>query len=204
MIVIKDTIVSEELLERCFVCDLGACKGECCIDGDAGAPIEKEEISELLKCIDEVKSFMRPEGIESLEANGLYTIEEKNEDFTLYLNAYKDDDGEWVTPLIDGKECAFVIFEQGIAKCAIEKAFLEKGTNFMKPISCHLYPVRIVKYKDYRAVNYHQWHICRGALKKGEKSGVRVFKFLKEPLIRMFGKEWYKELEDAYNYLKFK
>lgn len=186
MIAIDDTIVSSDLIERKFVCNLQACKGECCVEGDAGAPIEKGEIQELLKCIDEVKTYMRPEGIESLEENGLYTI---------------DDDGELVTPLIGRKECAFVIFEEGIAKCAIEKAYTEKHTNFQKPVSCHLYPVRLAKFKDYLAVNYHEWHICHKAVKNGKKHGVPLYKFLKEPLIRRFGKEWYHQLNQAAKYL---
>lgn len=187
MIVIDDTIVSLDLIEQSFVCNLKSCKGECCVEGDAGAPIEKDEVNELLKCIDVVKEYMRPEGIESLEINGLYTI---------------DDDGDLVTPLIEGKECAFVIYEDGISKCAIEKAFYEKETNFLKPISCHLYPVRLAKYNDYTAVNYHEWHICKSAVKLGKKQGVPVYQFLKEPLIRQFGEAWFEELEQAVRYIK--
>lgn len=182
MLLIKDTIVSLELIEKTFVCNLKSCKGECCIDGDAGAPIVKSEVNELLKCIDVVKQYMRPDGVESVEINGLYTL---------------DDDGEMVTPLIDGKECAFVIFEDGVAKCAIEKAYRDGKIEFYKPVSCHLYPIRISKLHEYTALNYHEWHICKSATKFGKKLGIPVYEFLKEPLIRMFGKEWYEELDVA-------
>jgi len=183
MIAIDNTIVSEHLLEKKFVCDLAACKGECCVAGDAGAPLDEDELEMLKKVLPKVKPYMQPEGIKAVEEQGVYVF---------------DEDGELVTPLIDGKECAFTIFDdKGIAKCAIEQAYYDGKIKWKKPISCHLYPVRITKYKDYDAVNYHKWNVCRPACKCGEKLDVPVYKFLREPLIRKYGENWYKQLELA-------
>jgi hypothetical protein len=181
MIIVQDTLISEELLEEYFVCDLAACKGACCIEGDSGAPLEADELERLDEVFEEVKPYLRKEGLDSIAKNGLYTI---------------DEDGDYVTPLV-GKhgECAFVIFdEQGIAKCGIEKAYLDGKINWKKPISCHLYPVRLAKLSDYVALNYHRWGLCEPACKCGSALKVPVFRFLKEPLIRKFGEEWYNEL----------
>ena len=183
MIAIGDTIVSEHLLEKKFVCDLNACKGECCVAGDAGAPLDEDELEKLKKVFPKVKPYMQPEGVKAVKEQGVYVF---------------DEDGDYVTPLIDGKECAFTIFdEKGIAKCAIEQAYLEGKIDYKKPISCHLYPVRITKYKDYDAVNYHKWEVCRAACRCGDKLNVPVYRFLKEPLIRKYGEDWYKQLEMA-------
>jgi hypothetical protein len=180
VIEIGKTIVSIDLFKEKFVCDLQACKGECCVQGDSGAPLEKEELKILEKVYPEVKAYMRPEGIEAVEKQGLYV---------------QDNDGDTVTPLIDGKECAFVVFdEKGIALCAIEKAYKAGKIDFRKPLSCHLYPVRLKEYKDFTAVQYHRWDICSAACKLGEQLNVPLYKFLKEPLIRKFGKAWYDEL----------
>jgi len=185
MIAIDNTLVSEDLLEKKFVCDLNACKGECCVAGDAGAPLDEEEIDILKKVYNKVKPYIPADGIKAIEKQGVYVI---------------DDDNEYTTPLVKGKHCAFVYFEDQIAKCAIEKAYMEGkidpiAIGWKKPISCHLYPVRITKYKDYDAVNYHKWHICKPACECGAKLDVPVYKFLKDPLIRKYGKEWYKKLE---------
>ena len=181
MISIDNTLVSDDLLQRKFVCDLNACKGACCVAGDSGAPLEIEEEEILKKILPHVKPYMNAEGIAEIEKSGVALI---------------DSDGDLVTPLVDGvKHCAFVIFEKNIAKCSIEKAFYEGKVNFKKPISCHLYPVRITQYKEFDAVNYQEWEVCKPACKCGEKLDVPVYKFLKEPLIRKFGKGWYKQLE---------
>jgi Protein of unknown function (DUF3109) len=183
MIAIDNTIVSEHLLEKKFVCDLAACKGECCVAGDSGAPLEEEEIAILEKVWDEVKPYLPKDGVKAIEKQGFFVI---------------DEDGDFTTPLVKGKHCAFTIFDEGgIAKCGIEQAYYDKKIKWKKPISCHLYPVRISKYKDYEAVNYHQWEICKPACECGAKLDVPVYKFLKEPLIRKFGKDWYKQLELA-------
>jgi len=180
MIQIDDTVVSEILLEKKFVCNLEACKGACCVEGDAGAPLEEEELEELENVFPLVKEYLSKKAIDALERD-LYTI---------------DHDGEYVTQLVNGKECAFVFFnEKGISKCAIEQAYLDGKTKFKKPISCHLFPVRLNKYKNFTAVNYAHWDICDDACKLGSELGVKTYQFLKEPLIRKFGKNWFKELE---------
>lgn len=179
MIQIQDTIVSEEILERKFVCNLNACKGACCVQGDAGAPLEYEELEELENVFEAVKPYLSEKSIAALEED-LYTV---------------DADGDYVTQLVNGKECAFVFFdEQNITKCSIEQAYLDGKSSFKKPISCHLFPVRLSKIADYTAVNYAYWDICDDACKLGEELGVKTYQFLKEPLIRRFGEEWFKEL----------
>ena len=181
MIEIENTLISDDLLERRFVCDLNACKGECCVAGDSGAPLEKEEEEIIREILPLVKPYMNAEGIAEVEKSGVAVI---------------DSDGDLVTPLVDGvKHCAFVIFENSIAKCAIEKAFYDGKVGFKKPISCHLYPVRISKYKNFDAVNYQEWEVCKPACSCGAKLDVPLYKFLKEPLIRKYGKDWYKQLE---------
>jgi Protein of unknown function (DUF3109) len=185
MIIIGETLVSEELFENHFVCDLNACKGACCIEGDSGAPLEAEELTNLEEVWEMVKPYMRPEGIKAIEELGLYQM---------------DGDGDLVTTLVDGnKECAFVIFDSsGVAKCALENAYNDGKTNWKKPISCHLYPVRLQQLTAYMAVNYHRWGLCDPACALGSQLKVPIFKFLKEPLIRKFGEAWYEEAELVY------
>lgn len=183
MIAIDDTINSDELGKVCFVCDLASCKGACCVEGDAGAPLDESEISELEDNLDTIKPFMRPVGIEVVDNLGVFDY---------------DASGHYVTPLVNGAECAFVIFTgDGIACCAIEKAWEAGKSKFRKPVSCHLYPVRISRYNEFDAVNYHEWHICKPALKHGKKLEVPLYIFLKVPLIRKYGAEWYKKLCDS-------
>jgi hypothetical protein len=183
MIIIENTIVSDELLKKKFVCDLAACKGACCVAGDSGAPLDEEEAAILDDIFDDVKPYMTAEGIEAVEEQGKFIV---------------DTDGDLVTPLRDGKECAYTYFEKdGTAKCAIEKAFYDGKVNFLKPVSCHLYPVRITKYSSYDAVNFHEWDVCKPACSCGEKLDVKVYKFLQKPLIRKYGEEWFKQLELA-------
>lgn len=181
MLIVENTIVSDDFKKACFACDLTKCKGACCVEGDAGAPLEEEEISLLEDSLDYIIPYMRQEGIDEVKKNGVF-------DF--------DASGQYVTPLVKGKECAFVVFsDDGIAMCAIEKAWKEGKNNFRKPISCHLYPIRLSKYKDFEAVNYHQWHICEPASKKGVEIKLPVHEFLKEAIIRKYGEEYYKELD---------
>ncbi len=181
MIQLGKTIISTDLFDKKFVCDLQACKGMCCVEGESGAPLEKEEIRILEQEFENYKNYLRPEGLKAIETHGFYTV---------------DSDGDYVTPLVNGKECAFAIFdENGIAGCAIEKAYLEGKTVFRKPVSCHLYPVRLTEYTGFTAVNYHRWDICSAACALGEKLQIPVYRFLKEALIRKFGKDWYAELE---------
>ena len=182
MIIIEDTLISDELYTEYFICDLPACHGGCCVHGDAGAPLEKAETKILNEISDRVKPYMRSIGIETIEKSG---------------NFVKDTDGEYTTPLVKDQECAYVFFDENkIAKCAIEKAWEEKKIKFQKPISCHLYPVRITKYSNYEAVNYHRWPICEPARKFGKKQNVRIYEFVKDSLIRKYGEDWYRQLDE--------
>ncbi len=181
MISIGKTIISEEVVKKQFSCDLNACHGECCIQGDSGAPLEEEEIGVIEDHLDEIKPYMTKSGIEAVNKDGVFDY---------------DSDGDFVTTLVHGQECAFVYFENEIALCAIEKAYREGKISYYKPISCHLYPIRISEYKDFEAINYHKWEICDLALLKGKKEQTAIYEFLKEPLIRKYGEDWYKQLDD--------
>lgn len=176
------TIVSEELFEREFVCNLSACKGECCVDGTAGAPLEEGETKIMQDIYATVKPFLRPEGIAAIEAQGTSVIGE---------------DGGFETPLVNGAECAYVIFDQDTALCGIEQAYNEGLIKWKKPVSCHLYPIRVREFSDFSAVNYHKWSICDDACSLGKELEVPVYKFVKEALVRKFGAAWYTELEQV-------
>lgn len=193
MFQIGKTLVSEEILENDFTCNLNACKGECCVAGDAGAPVTAEESQKLEEVYEKVKPYMRKEGIQAIEAQGKYVT-----------SSFDDDELE--TPLVNNKECAYVNFnEQGIALCSIEAAYRDQKTDFKKPISCALYPIRIQKLSAYEAVNYDRWDICSPACSLGKELQTPVYKFTKQPLIEKFGEEWYKELEKvAFHYAEFK
>jgi len=180
MFQIGKTIVSEEIIQKDFVCNLSACKGACCVDGDAGAPLDEEESRILKEIYPKVKPFLRKEGIAAIEAQG---------------TSITGEDGELETPLINGADCAYVIFEKGTALCGIEEAYNQGEVDWKKPVSCHLYPVRVQDYSEFSAVNYHHWHICDDACSLGKELQVPVYKFVKEALIRKFGEDWYMELE---------
>lgn len=185
---IDDKLISTEIFDRKFVCDLNACKGACCVEGDAGAPLNMEEIDILEEILEEVKPFMRPEGIEAVEKTGVFYMDQWNEP---------------ATTLVNDKECAFVYFDaQGITKCAIEQAFLAGKVDWKKPISCHLYPIRVSKLTNNIALNYEEWKICKPACACGEQLDVPVYKFLKEPLIRAFGEDFFSDLEGIDQALK--
>jgi hypothetical protein len=180
LVEIHDKIVSTQIFERKFVCDLNACKGACCVHGDAGAPLTIDEADILEEDLEKIKPYMRQEGIEAVDATGVFYVDQEN---------------DTATTLVNGAECAFVYFdEKGITKCAIEAAHKDGKTEFKKPISCHLYPIRLKQFNDFTAVNYDHWNICEPACKCGEELNVPVFRFLKEPLIRAFGEEFYQEL----------
>ncbi len=177
------TLVSEEIIENDFVCNLSACKGACCVDGNAGAPVEDNETEILVDIFNDVKPFLRPEGIKEINEQGAFI---------------KGEDGEWETPLVNGSECAYVVFsESGITKCGIEEAYNSGAITWKKPISCHMYPIRTRKYTDFTAVNYHKWEICDDACSLGKELQVPIYKFVKEALIRKFGEAWYTELEEV-------
>lgn len=175
------TIVSEQLLEKEFVCNLSACKGACCVEGEAGAPLSKEETKILQDIYPKITSYLRPEGIAAIEDQGTHI---------------ETDKAELETPLVNDKECAYVSFRaDGTAACGIEDAFNDGVIDFRKPISCHLYPVRVTDYSEFAAVNYHRWPICDDACTLGKELGVPVYKFVKDALVRKFGEHWYAELE---------
>lgn len=181
---IDGAVVAEDVMAREFVCNLSRCKGACCVHGDAGAPLEVEETQILEKEFGNIKPFLRPEGIQAIQEQGTWTKDPR--------------DGEPVTPLVDNKECAYVVFDaEGTARCGIELAWKSGATAFQKPISCHLYPIRITKYKTFEAVNYHRWEICSPACELGAQLKIPVYVFLKNAIIRKYGEEWYQKLEEA-------
>jgi len=183
MLVVKNSIISDDLADHCFGCDLACCKGACCVEGDSGAPLLEEEVDILETILPEVEPYMTPEGIAAVHEQGV---------------GVRDKEGDLGTPLISGGACAFITYgDDGCALCAIEKAYRSatpnselRTHNFPKPVSCHLYPVRVEDYGEFTAVNYHRWDICRPAAGHGEP----LYVYLKEPLVRRFGEEWYDEL----------
>lgn len=189
MLQIQDTLVSLDLIERYFECDLDSCLGECCIEGDAGAPLTPDEDRRLKEMMPEILPLLSPAARRAIEEDGA---------------SYTDPDGDLVTQIIEGKNCVYTCFDKnGKCLCALEKARREGRPHFFKPISCSLYPVRLKEYDGFTAVNYHRWKICKAAEVSGRAKGLRAYQFLKEPLIRRFGKEWYDELElTAREYLR--
>lgn len=181
MIQIDDTLVSLDVIERYFLCDLSRCKGACCIEGDSGAPLEAEEVAELEKVLPAVWDALSPEAQAIIRKQGV---------------SFTDADGDLVTSIVNDKDCVFTCYDaDGTCRCAIEKAYREGRVGFYKPVSCHLYPVRITRYDTFQAVNCHKWDVCKAAECLGEKEKLRVYQFLKEPLIRKFGADWYANLE---------
>jgi Protein of unknown function (DUF3109) len=181
MIIIDDKYISDEVIEEQFVCNLSACKGACCVAGDCGAPLEKQEVKTLKKIFPKIKSYLREEGIQEIAATGTNTI---------------DDEYGYVTPIVNKGICAYaVIDERGVVGCGIEKAYNDGVIDFKKPISCHLYPIRIKKYESFEAVNYDRWDICAPACRNGKKLQVPVYRFLKDALIRKYGEEFYSVLD---------
>ena len=189
MIEIEGKIVSTDLLTECFCCDISQCKGACCIEGDAGAPLDIDEVDILEEEYENYKPYMTPEGIQAVEEQGFMVV---------------DVDGDYTTPLIDGGECAFTCYdEHGVALCAIDKAFREGKCSFQKPISCHLYPIRVAKFSNGTyGLNFHRWNVCASAFECGRKMGVPAYKMLKEAITRAFGEEFYAALEAAEEHIK--
>ncbi len=180
MIQIGDTIVSLDIIEKHFACDVSRCKGACCIHGDSGAPLMEKEARRLEAELQRILPFLRPEGRETISKLGPHVV---------------DADEEIVTPLVESRECAYVVFENGMARCGIEKAYLGGKTNFRKPVSCHLYPIRLKQYPDFIALNYDVWHICDPARERGMKEEVPLYRFVRTALERRFGRDWYRQLE---------
>ena len=185
MILIEETVISDDIKNNQFVCDLNKCMGACCVEGDLGAPLDQVELIEIDKNLEAIKPYMSNEGLAVLEEEGAYILDEED---------------DYSTTTINGKECTFAIYdEKGILKCAIERAYKDGKSDFQKPISCHLYPIRITKYENYDALNYDRWGICGDACSLGEQLKVPIYKFLKEPLIRKYGEDWYEQLEEECN-----
>jgi hypothetical protein len=181
MIAIGQTLVSDEIITERFVCHIEACKAACCVEGDAGAPLTEEEAAGLKSVREEVRPFLSEEGNRALDRQGPWV---------------RDEDGEPCTTLIGNRECAYAVYDSGgVLRCGIEQAWEAGATAFRKPVSCHLYPIRVREHTGFTAVNYHRWHVCAPACALGSRLGVPVFRFLKEALIRRFGPEWYAELE---------
>ena len=181
MVQIEDVIVSFDIFREKFLCDLQACRGICCIEGDAGAPVEAEEAEKLKEILPLVWDDLSEEAKAVIEQQGV---------------TYVDEEGDLVTSIVNGKDCVFTCYDEtGCCYCAIEKAYRDGRCDFYKPISCHLYPIRVGDYGPYKALNYHRWNVCKAAVLLGKQKDVPVYRFLKEPLIRKFGEDWYRELE---------
>lgn len=187
MIEIGRTILSRDIFEQRFVCDLLKCKGACCVEGDSGAPLTPEEAEIIKNEYHHFKEYLPKEHQEEIQKQGYSVI---------------DEDNDLVTPLINKKQCAYSFYDnKGILKCGIEKAYNEGKISFRKPVSCHLFPIRITEYKRFDALNYEELDICKPGRDCGKSLKIPLYSFLKEPLIRKYGEEWYKEVELAANYL---
>ena len=183
MIIVDNAVLSDDLKENFFVCNLEKCKGACCVEGDLGAPLNEDELNVIEEALPAVKPYLTPEGLQAIDEQGAYII---------------DEDGDYSTPTIGGRECAYAFYdEKKILKCGIEQAYLDGKTTYKKPISCHLYPIRITQYDHYDALNYERWDICSPACDLGAELAVPVYQFLKGPLIRKYGEDWYAKLEDT-------
>ena len=190
MIAINNILISDEVVKEQFVCDLGKCKGACCVDGDAGAPLEKEELQHINDVFEAVLPYLNEESKKEIDRQGRYVY---------------DKEYGWVTPTIDSKICVYgIVDEQGIVKCGIEQAYLDGKVTWKKPISCHLFPI-ITKKSKRTATEYVNYEPrednCKAASALGKKLKVPVYQFLKEPLIRKFGKEFYEALDATANHL---
>lgn len=180
MIILDNAVISDDIKEQFFTCDLDKCKGACCVEGDLGAPLEEDELAIIDDILDKVKPYLSEEGRAAIAAHGPYLL---------------DEEGDYSTTTVNNKECAFAIYDdRGVLKCGIEQAHLDGKIEFKKPISCHLYPIRITKYDHYDALNYDRWDICSAACVLGEHLGMPVYKFLEDALTRKYGKAWYAEL----------
>lgn len=186
MIQIDHTIVSLDVIEQPFACNLSHCKGACCVEGDSGAPLEEDEIKKIASNLDIIQSYIPVKSIQTIYEHGFFFV---------------DNDGDNVTQLNQNKECVFACFENNIAYCGIEKAFLENKISIRKPISCSLYPIRLTKYSSFIAVNYHAWDICKPAIDNGKKNNLHVYEACKSALIQCFGQEWYNKLLQAVQYV---
>ncbi|MBX2889951.1 MAG: DUF3109 family protein [Saprospiraceae bacterium] len=190
MIIVQDKLVSDDLVEQQFICNLTACKGACCWEGDYGAPLEESELPVLEAIFEKIKAFLSPAGIAAIEAQGKYVRVQET--------------GEWATSLVDNGPCAYMTLDAtGIAQCGIERAWKAGAVDFQKPISCHLYPVRVAKNEvaGFEALNYDEWHICSAACELGQKEQMPVYQFVKDAIIRKYGQAFYDELDGAAKFM---
>lgn len=179
---VGDVLLSPDIITEYFCCDYEKCKGACCIEGDAGAPVTLEEILEIENSLDDVWDELSASAQTVIDKQGV---------------AYSDRDGDLVTSIVGGRDCVFTCYENGSCLCALEKAFIQGKTTFCKPISCSLYPIREKQFSNGMiGLNYHRWEVCKDAVIKGKKNNIRVYEFLKEPLTRRFGSQWYEELQE--------
>jgi hypothetical protein len=180
MMKVGEVLVSDDVKSVEFVCHLEKCKGACCVEGELGAPLEEDELPIMKEIQSAVGPYLTEDGKKTIAEQGPYLL---------------DEDGDYSTPTIGGRECAYAHYDaKGVLKCGIEQAYLDGKISYRKPISCHLYPIRITKKKDFEAVNYHKWSICSDACTLGKSLQVPLYKFLKDPLIRKYGEQWYAEL----------
>lgn len=190
IIQVDNVLVSLDCLTERFCCDFAACKGQCCVEGDAGAPVTLDEVGGIETSLDTVWHDLSAQAQTVIDKQGV---------------AYTDEEGDLVTSIVGGKDCVFTCYDKGCCLCALEKAFRAGKTHFCKPISCYLYPIREVKVgKEMVGLNYHEWDVCRQARVKGMELDVPVYRFLKDPLIKRFGEEWYHALEEAVGELRKK
>ena len=181
MLQIGDVIVSFDVLTKEFSCDLSSCHGACCVEGDAGAPVTPDEVAQIEELLPVIWDALDSEARRVIEQAGVSCL---------------DPEGETVTQIVNGKDCVFTCHgEDGSCYCAIEKAYREGRCGFMKPVSCHLYPIRVRKLGGYWGLNYDRWDVCRAAVLKGQREHIPVYKYLEEPLVRRFGRDWFDELE---------
>ena len=180
IIQVGDVLLSSEILTEKFCCDLSVCKGECCVEGDAGAPVTIDEIAEIEECLDEVWSDLSASAQSVIDKQGV---------------AYTDQEGDLVTSIVRGKDCVFTYYEDNCCFCALEKAYRAGRTRFCKPVSCALYPIREKKLGGgLVGLNYNRWNVCKMAIAKGIQENLYLYQFLRDPLIRRFGEAWYEEL----------
>lgn len=180
---IGDVLVSPDIFTEKFCCDLDACKGICCVEGDAGAPVTLDEIGAIEEALDVVWSDLNASSQSVIDQQGV---------------AYTDEEGDLVTSIVNGKDCVFTCYEKDCCLCALERSFRAGKTAFVKPLSCALYPIRVKQFDNgLTGINYHRWDVCKAAVKKGQELDLPVYKFLKAPLIRKFGETWYCELESV-------
>ena len=183
MLIVGNSILSDEIVNTCFCCDTKKCKGICCVEGDYGAPITEKEKEIIKNLLPKILPILQPKAIETIKKYNFYAL---------------DNEKELCTQIIDGKDCVFCIKnEKRYNLCAFQKLYSEGKSKFIKPLSCHLYPIRISDFEECSALNYHCWDICKYALELGKKKNIPIYKYCKEPLIRRFGVKWYNDLEQA-------